>query len=119
MPLNCWRVSGNVRERTISVRPMIAHPQLPPITSWTPSRIWRNSQISGWNALSMMLARIIGRAPSAALRARPLTEQPLGAHWIQPAGAERIAAQQAPDGEDESPKYAVVADRLYRIVRAA
>src|SRR5579863_1116163 len=99
---------------------MIDQPQLPPITECTKRRTWRNTQISGLNALSMMLvARIIGVARSTPLRARVAAEQALVAHRIQPAATQRIAPQNPPDGEDESAKYAVLPDRLYRIVRAA
>src|SRR5579872_1263199 len=111
MPLNWLRVSGNVSARTSTVRPMIAQPQLPPITEWTPSRICRKSQMSGLNALWMMLARIIGVTVSVPGHAHRATEEPLRADRVQAARAQRVAPQQAPGGEDESAKYAVVADR--------
>ena len=119
MPLN-WRiVSGSVTDRTISVRPMIAQPQLPPTTLCTPTRICLEERDQRPERALDDVGKDhrLGSQPRCAL-ARP-TEQALRAHRIQPAGAERVAPQQPPAGEHESAKYAELADRLYRVVRAA
>src|SRR5919205_1085566 len=94
MDLNCFSVSGSRQARTMTVRTTMARPHSRPMSSWKNLITASKALINGWIGFVARTYKGLGVVGGVVMRRRP--EQPLGAHRVVAAVAERIAAQEAP-----------------------